>query len=450
MTARRTTSTPSLSTPRAGSVGFSRRLAETARAWGGRSVAGLALLASALVVVTSTLAACPFCAAPMLTFSEQMAKSDAAVLVQWVSAVQPEKDSIGSTTYSIVEVAVAPGTRPAPATEAPPAEGDAEPPAPKVKLAKPLAKGQKITIERYREGKAGDLSLLLGSITGTGGVEWGNPLEVTEGLYQYMRQAPSPETASTTRLTYFLKFLESADPQIAGDAYQEFANAPYKDITQIADKMPREKLKKWVADPKTSAGRLGLYGLMLGLCGKPEDAAIMEARIVEKSDDYRLGIDGVMGGYLLLKGEAGLELIEKTKIEDTKVPFSETYAARQAVLFLNSYGAGSIPLDRLKKSLRVLLEKRPEMADLTIADLARMKDWSIRERLLELYGAEGFDVPAVKRSIVRFLIACTKDLPAGGGEKVPEHVTQAKEQLETLRKRDPKLVAEAEKFFFLQ
>jgi hypothetical protein len=189
---------------------------------------------------------------------------------------------------------------------------------------------------------------------------------------------------------------------------------------------------------------------MLGLCGKPEDAAIMEARIVEKSDDYRLGIDGVMGGYLLLKGEAGLELIEKTKIEDTKVPFSETYAARQAVLFLNSYGAGSIPLDRLKKSLRVLLEKRPEMADLTIADLARMKDWSIRERLLELYGAEGFDVPAVKRSIVRFLIACTKDLPAGGGEKVPEHVTQAKEQLETLRKRDPKLVAEAEKFFFLQ
>jgi len=225
---------------------------------GGRSVVSFALLAASLGAVTGALAACPFCAAPMLTYSEQLAKCDAAVLVQWVSAAQPEKDSIGSTTYSIVEVAVAPGTRPAPATEAPPVEGEAEPPKPKAKLAKPLAKGQKITLERYREGKAGDLSLLLGSLTGTGTIEWPNPLEVTEGMYQYMRQAPSPETAAPTRLTYFLKFLESADPQIAGDAYQEFANAPYKDITQIADKMPREKLKKWVADPKTAAGRLGL------------------------------------------------------------------------------------------------------------------------------------------------------------------------------------------------
>jgi len=420
-----------------------------ARILGGPAVWLCALGSVVALGLASALAACPFCAAPMLTYSEQMAKSDAAVLVQWVSAVEPEKDSIGSTTYSIVEVAVAPGTRPAPPAEGVPLEGE-EKPAPKPKLAKPLAKGQKITIERHREGKPGDLSLLLGSLTATGAVEWGNPLEVTEGLYQYMRQAPSPETASTARLTYFLKFLESADPLIAGDAYQEFANAPYKDITQIADKMPREKLKKWVSDPKTSAGRLGLYGLMLGLCGKPEDAAIMEARIVEKSDDYRLGIDGVMGGYLLLKGEAGLELLERTKIEDTKVPFSETYAARQAVLFLNSYGAGSIPLERLKQSLRVLLEKRPEMADLTIADLARMKDWAIRDRLLELYGAEGFDVPAVKRSIVRFLIACTKDVPTGEDQQIPERVTLAKEQLESLRKRDRKLVDEAEKFFFLQ
>lgn len=108
----------------------------------------------------------------MLTFSEQMAKSDAAVLVQWVSAVQPEKDSIGSTTYSIVEVAVAPGPVPPQPPRLPPPREMPSPPPPRPSWP-PLAKGQKITIERYREGKAGDLSLLLGSITGTGGVEWG-------------------------------------------------------------------------------------------------------------------------------------------------------------------------------------------------------------------------------------------------------------------------------------
>jgi hypothetical protein len=386
--------------------------------------------------------------------AEQLAKSDAAVLVQWVSAEMPDKESVGSTTYVIVEVARSPGKPPADAKK--PAKTDSAEPG--EALAKPvvgsvlksLEKGKRITLERHRAGKAGDLSILLGSLTSSGAIEWGNPMEVTESLYQYMIQAPSPEAAPEKRLSYFLKFLEAADPVISGDAYQEFANAPYKDITALADKMPREKVRKWVSDPQISAGRLGLYGLMLGLCGTIEDSQIMEQKILEKSEDYRLGIDGVMGGYLLLTGEGGLEVLESAKITDPKVPFSETYAARQAILFLSSYSAGKIPQERLIKSLRLLLESRPEMADLTIADLARMKDWGLQDRLMELYGTDAFDVPAVKRSIVRFMIASTKDVPMGAAQQIPAHVEIAKRNIETLRKRDPKLVSEAEKFFFLQ
>lgn len=417
-----------------------------------RVLLSLAALAGGLGwAVSTSVVACPFCAAPSLTLAEQLAKSDAGVLVQWVGAEKPTKESIGSTTYAIVEIARQPGKTAEASLKKSKFDIEGTVPGEKPKAAAPpkLEKGKKITLERYREGKEGDLSLLLGSLTPSGVIEWGNPLEVTEALYQYMIQAPSPETAGDKRLPYFLKFLEAADPTIAGDAYQEFANAPYKEITTLADKMPREKLRKWVADPKTSAGRLGLYGLMLGLCGNPEDAAVMKEKIVEKSDDYRLGIDGVMGGYLLLTGEPGLELLEETKISDPKVPFSETYAARQAILFLNSYGAGKIPAERLRASLRVLLEKRPEMADLTIGDLGRMKDWGLQSRLMELYGEEAFNVPAVKRSIVRFMLASIRDVPQGGGEKTPPHVESARQHLETLRKRDPKLVAEAEKFFSL-
>lgn len=423
--------------------------------WLRTRVPAAALVSALLIAAAGSLslpaaAACPFCSAPMLTLAEQIAKSDAAVLVQWVSAEMPDKESVGSTTYAIVEVARSPGKGPAPKKN--PVDGESSPPerAATSSTLKSLEKGKRVTIDRHRAGKAGDLSILLGSLTQSGAIEWGNPMEVTESLYQYMIQAPSPETAPEKRLAYFLKFLEAADPVIAGDAYQEFANAPYKDITALAEKMPREKIRKWVSDPKISAGRLGLYGLMLGLCGTTDDVNAMEQKIVEKSEDYRLGIDGVMGGYLLLTGEKGLELLERTKIVDPKVPFSETYAARQAILFLSSYGAGKIPQERLIKSLRMLLESRPEMADLTIADLARMKDWGLQGRLMELYGAEAFDVPAVKRSIVRFMIASTKDVPMGGGEQVPAHVDSGKSNLETLRKRDPKLVSEAEKFFFLQ
>ncbi|GIS58489.1 MAG: hypothetical protein CM1200mP2_07140 [Planctomycetaceae bacterium] len=103
-----------------------------------------------------------------------------------------------------------------------------------------------------------------------------------------------------------------------------------------------------------------------------------------------------MSGYLLLVGEKGLPLIEQLKLKnqflvdangkvltDKKgrkklVPFSETYAAMQALRFMWSYADGRIAKPRLGQSMRILLD-RPKLADLVIADLARWKDWSIRE-----------------------------------------------------------------------
>jgi hypothetical protein len=246
-----------------------------------------------------------------------------------------------------------------------------------------------------------------------------------------------------------LKFLETPDGMIANDAYGEFANAPYKDIVPLAKQFPREKLRKWLASPDVPATRLGLYGLMLGLCGNEEDAALMQAKIGETTDGFRLGIEGVMSGYLLLTGEKGLETIEKSKLQSKEVPFSETYAAMQALRFLWTYGNGRIPAERLKASMRLLLE-RPEVSDLVIADLARWKDWSIQSRLMEMYGAEEYNIPSIKRSIIRYMIASTKDVPAGGGEKPPRHVTDGAKLLAQLRDKDAKMVNEVERYFFLQ
>src|SRR5262249_14824160 len=105
--------------------------------------------------------------------------------------------------------------------------------------------------------------------------------------------------------------------------------------------------------------------------------------------------------------------------------------------------------ERLKSSMRILLD-RPEVSDLVIADLARWKDWSIQARLMELYGAEEYNIPSIKRSIVRFMIASTKDVPAGGGEKTTHHAVEGAKYLEDLRNKDAKLVNEVERYFYLQ
>ena len=386
---------------------------------------------------------CPFCSAPSLTLSEQVSQADSVVLVKWVGGQAAKISDAGSTDFEVVDVVHQP-------------EGGK------------LAKGTKINLIRYRAAKPGDQFMLFGTKV-EAAMEWGSPLEVSKSAYEYMRNSPKPSLQAGERLTYFLKYLETDDKMIADDAFGEFANAAYADVAKLSKELPREKLRKWLTSKEVSPGRLGLYGMMLGLCGKEEDARLMEAKIMEQTDDFRLGVDGIMGGYLLLTGDKGLALLETQKLINPKAPFSETYAAMQALRFMWQYGDGRISVPRLRESMRLLLD-RPELADLVIADLSRMKDWSVQDKLMKMYDEET-NIPSVKRAIVRYMLSSTKDTgekkpdaatteAAGAGAtasvevkapaELPAHVIKGQQCLEELERKDPKTVNEAKRFFLLK
>ncbi len=382
----------------------------------------LAVLVSVAATAEAAIC-CPFCEAPSLTLTEQLNQADVAVLVQYVEskAADREKGFAGETTYEIVDVVHDAGEN--------------------------YKHGGRIKLDRDRAARRGDLFVLLG--TRGNGVEWASPLEVSETSFQYMKQAPPKEANTSERLKYFVRFLEYPDPLIASDAYGEFANAPYKDITPIKDTFPREKLREWLTDPETPATRLGLYGLMLGLCGTAEDEELMRKKITEPTQDFRLGIDGIMAGYLLLTGEEGLKLIDDTKLRDADIPFSETYAGMQALRFLWTYAPERVSKERLRGSMRILLD-RPDLADLVITDLARWEDWSITDKLWELYHDDEYNIPSIKRAIVRFYLVAERAKTEDMENPQPlETAEQAKEYLATLREDDPKTVQAAERFFFL-
>ncbi len=380
----------------------------------------LCLLAIASLTIDAV--ACPFCSAPSLTLTEQLNMSDAAVLVQWSSGkpADREKGFAGSTEYEVLKLVH--------------------------DSSDTLKKGGQITVERYRSGKVGDMFLLLG--TKTTELEWGSPLEVTETSFNYITQAPSKEATPVDRMKYFIKFLEYSDHIVADDAYAEFANAQYKDIVAIKDQFPREKLRQWIANKQTVPTRLGLYGLMIGLCGTAEDAEYLKSRLLEPVEGFRLGIDGMMGGYLVLTGADGLKVLEDAKLRAKGVPFSETYATMQGLRFMWTYGDGRISKDRLRESMRIILD-RPELADLVIVDLGRWQDWSVSGRLMEIYDATGYDIPSTKRAIVRFFLTAEASKPKDTNEPLPEHVVVAQKHLKTLREKDPETVKAAEEFFFL-
>jgi len=386
------------------------------------SLTSAALVLSVAAALTNVASACPFCSAPSLTLSEQLAGAQSAVLVQWTSGKEADKEAgfIGSTNYEIVQVIR--------------------------DESKSLKKGEPLTLERFRTSNPGDLFLLFGSVD-QGQIEWSSPLEVTETSFNYVTQAPSKESPAVQRLGYYLKFIEFPDSLVSNDAYAEFANAQYDDIVLLSSQMPRDKLRTWLNDPNVSPTRIGLYGLMLGLCGNPEDAEFLKAKILEPSDAFRLGIDGVMGGYLLLAGTPGLQVLEKEKLTNQDVPFSETFAAMQALRFMWQYSKGRIPAEDLRNAMRLLLD-RPNLADLVIVDLARWDDWSIMDRLMTMYDDDAYQVPSIKRAIVRFMLIAEKSEAKDVSPQTPEHVKKAKTNLALLREKDPKTVKSAERFFF--
>ncbi|MCA9034920.1 MAG: hypothetical protein KDA91_07320 [Planctomycetaceae bacterium] len=391
---------------------------------------------SCLVLSGATATAawlCPFCDAPSLSMAEQLQMSDHVLLGKWLGGDKPTETKAGSSQFRIVQVSKSVGQR--------------------------FAVGQTIELPQYIAGDKAALYSLMGPDAQL--LDWQVPTQISQSGWDYLSQIPAPVTdpeAQTERLAFAIEFLEHPDLMISNDAYAEFAAAPYEVITPLKDRLPREKLRQWLMDPKTSATRIGLYGLLLGLCGTDDDAAAMEQKIVVPDTDFRLGIEGVMSGYLLIRGEAGLKVLEDTKMlsktcrnpegEEIKLPFSETYASMQALRFMWTYEPDRLPKDRLKQSMRLLLP-RVEMTDLVIADLARWKDWDVQDQLMEMYDDPKFNIPAIKRAIVKFLYYCSQDKPAvaDGQDPVnPPHAVKAAAHLAELEKKDPKTVSDAKRY----
>jgi len=357
------------------------------------------------------------------------------VLAEWLATKRGENGEPSTTEYKILDVMKVPGEL--------------------------IAAGDRITLNDYYPGKDGDLAMLTADQSTV--IQWDSPLEASEGSYLYVKNAPGTEVDTTTRLEYFLAFLEYPDLTVSNDAYGEFALAPYEEVAKLAKKLPKDRLRKWITDPETDPTRLGLYGLMLGNCGDESDAKMFHDIVVEPSSDFRLGIEGLMAGYLLLDGEKALAEIERTKIttpylmndgeyildangEKQKVPYNELYAAQQALRFLWSFEPDLIAKERLKESMRLLL-KRPNLADIVISDLARWDDWTVVDEVARMYEDEEYATPGFKRRVLKYLMAARDAVPENAETK-PEHAKKADTYLAEFKALDPELYDYAQRFFY--
>lgn len=358
--------------------------------------------------------ACPFCTALRPSLSQRRESADVALLGEMLESAPKER------RFRLHRV---------------------------LKGAERLANREVLTVPKERvadddasaDAAAGSLILLLGRNevrTGGESMRW-SCVPLTEVSYAYFARAPSARLPPDKRLPYFIPFLEHREPLLAEDAYLEFGHAPFDQVARVADRLPMQSLREWLADPAVPADRKGFYGLALGLARKPEEqklnAEFLQKQILQPSIDFRAGFDGVLGGYLLAAGEPGLELLERRYLTNSAAE-GDVRHMLTALRFYHEYGKG-IDGKRLSAAMRHLLD-RPEFAAAVIVDLARWQDWGALKRIAELFDRPGYADPATDRAIIGYLRAA------------PE--TDAAESLERLRRLAPDRVARAEKQLSLE
>jgi hypothetical protein len=339
--------------------------------------------------------ACPFCSAVSLTFAQEIAQSEAAVIAR---LVEPPPTSALLPT--------------------------AEGPLPKGKFAvvEVLKGGELVDASGHMGADATPIETILleekpvGSLYLLMAVEppklvWSSPVPVSERAVEYIRKLAELPEKGPDRLGFFQQYLEDEDDALARDAYDEFAVAPYEDVKGLEDRMDAGRLLAWIKDPKVQTNRRRLYATMLGVCGTKADAKEIERILVGEDLDaseaeVRSGLDALIACHVTLTGTEGLDLVDRLFLDrgDRDVPFTETYAAVMALRFLGEESE-LVPRDRVLASLRLLLAE-PKLADLVIADLARWQDWSVVDRLTELFATATADNIFVREPIVNYMRAC--------------------------------------------
>ncbi len=376
-----------------------------------KSRLGWAFTLAAVVAVGSfsTVAyravACPFCSAVSLTFSEEINNAQVAVIAKLAEAA-PQTDAnsldVAKAKFEIIKV---------------------------LKGEEALGKERKFEAVYFGDSPIGTTFLVMG--IDPPNINWSTPIALNERGIDYVVKTMELPATGADRLFFFQDFLEDKDETLARDAYDEFAKAPYSDVLALAPRMHHEQLINWVKSPEIPVSRRRLYLTMIGAIRDPKDTVVLEEMIKSKDRQTKGALDALVAAYLTIKGPDGMPLVEDLFLRNQEAEYTDTYATIMALRF-HGTEEKIIPRERLLEGLKLMLD-RPKLADLVIPDLARWEDWTVIDRLVDLFKNSNEESSWVRVPVINYLRACPN----------PE----AAAKIEELAKIDPDAIKRANSFF---
>ncbi len=376
----------------------------------------LGTLALALAIVTGARAdACPFCAAGRQTLTQEAAQATLILFGTPTNAQFNPNAAFQGTTDLQIESVI---------------------------KDHPFIKDKKtVTIDRYIAiDKASPKKYLVFCDVVKGKLDpyLGMPLDPNSKVAEYLKGALEvKDKDAPTRLSFFYKYLDNSDVNLSDDAFQEFANADYKDYKPLAEKLSPDQLAKWLKDESTPVSRFGLYGSMLGHCGTAKHAKVLREMLDDPNKRFSTGIDGTLAGYVMLQPKDGWKYVRDI-FKDKDKEFLIRYAGLRTARFFYDFRPDVVNKDDVTDAVAQMLPQ-DDIADLVIEDLRKWQRWELAPKVLALWDLKTHEAPIIRRSILRFALLCQ-----------PEKCPQAAAFVAAQRKRDPEWVKDVEELLQLE
>lgn len=251
-------------------------------------------------------------------------------------------------------------------------------------------------------------------------------------VVDYLRDAMRlDERDSVKLLRFFFEYLDSNDPEIAADAFREFAKAPDQDIAKAAPHLNAAKIRSLLQNPKTPEEWLGVLGYMLGVVGNQEDAKILWKLANDSAFSRRSEVSGVLAGIISMQPTAGWQYIQ-TALADSKRNLNQRLPMLSTLRFFQMCKPAEHREQIIAAAKAAFIQG--DLADLIAEDLRRWGWWELTNIILAHYGRPTHAAPLTARAILRYAVACPDPLAsrfvAERAKIEPEAIQDARELLQ--------------------
>jgi hypothetical protein len=219
------------------------------------------------------------------------------------------------------------------------------------------------------------------------------------------------------RVRYFADFLAHEETVLSDLAHLEVARAPYEQVIQFADRLPREELHKRIADLRRIEWH-ALYILLLAKSGNSADQQFIRDQF-ESNARFSTALQTAAWTTAMIEidGVKGVQRVSELYLENTKRTPQE-FSAIHAALRVHGDQGKLEHLDLIVTAYGKLLEIHPEIAPELAEDLTRWRRFDHTEKLTAILGSRTLDLVAVSKIRSHLRATTSGSIIASGPSKI--------------------------------